>query len=36
MAAGAPRTPIKIVTLMKEFLDRTEDFLAGRTEKGLN
>lgn len=36
MAAGAQRTPTKAVTPMEEFLDRTEDFLAGRTEEGLD
>jgi hypothetical protein len=36
MAAGAQRTPIKAVTLIEEFLDRTEDFLAGRPEEGFN
>jgi hypothetical protein len=36
MAAGAQRTPTKTVTPMEEFLDRIEDFLAGRTEEGLD
>ena len=35
-AAGAQRTPTKAVTPVEEFLDRTEDFLAGRTEEGLD
>jgi hypothetical protein len=36
MTVDAQRTPTKAVTLIKEFLNRTEDFLAGRTEEGLN
>ena len=36
IAAGAQQTPTKAVTPMEEFLDRTEDFLAGRTEEDLD
>jgi hypothetical protein len=36
MAAGAQQTPAKAVTPVEEFLDHVEDFLAGRTEEGLD